>query len=426
MQVVRLTGTDELLPLRADWNALAGGVPFRAWEWCYPWWWHYCANSRLWVLCVRDERGGLRALVPWHVQVSPARGRVVRFFGSGEACADYQTVLVRPGDAAAVAHSLADWLTGHARDWDLLEWDNVEADDPALGLLANELAARGHIVRRERALACWRLAFPESWEAYEARLSKSHRKQARRHESRLLDTGRAVLHTVGPGDAGPLTEQFDHAYSILVDLHQKRWKRRLAPGAFASRRFLQFHRDAARKFLSAGRLRLHWLELDGRPVAAEYHLAGEGVVYAYQSGVDPECLGEEPGALATLATIKLALRDGFRAIDFLRGDEPYKAHWRALPRPCVSVRVVCKRPAARVRNRAWEGARSLKRWWTGTARRPATAPGHEPTRPPAAPFAPAPDAPPHLPGPVEPPAPAPPLVSPGASSCSSDLIPTGP
>ncbi|MBI1899799.1 MAG: GNAT family N-acetyltransferase [Planctomycetia bacterium] len=423
MQVVRLSSTDELLRLRDAWNALAGGVPFRAWEWCYPWWWHYCPDSALLTLALRDKGGVLRALVPWHLQTSPARGRVVRFFGSGETCADYQTILVRPADAAETAVSLAEWLTIHARDWDLLEWDNVEADDPALSLLADELSARGHVVRREPALNCWRLTFPESWEAYESRLSKSHRKQMRRHESRLFDTGRAVLHTVGASDTPSITEQFDRAYSILVELHQKHWQHRQAAGVFASRRFLEFHRDAARKLLSAGRLRLHWLELDGLPIAAEYHLTGDGVVYAYQSGVDPDCLDVEPGALVTLATIKLAFRDGFRAIDFLRGDEPYKAHWRARPRPCVSVRVVCKRPAARVRNRAWESARSLKRWWAGTAPRPASAPLHEPSPEPAAPIAPAPSV---VPSVVSPPVITPPLVAPDSSPFLSDFIPTGP
>ena len=37
------------------------------------------------------------------------------------------------------------------------------------------------------------------------------------------------------------------------------------------------------------------VELDGEPVAAEYHLAGDnGVIYAYQSGIEIEALGVAP------------------------------------------------------------------------------------------------------------------------------------
>ena len=42
------------------------------------------------------------------------------------------------------------------------------------------------------------------------------------------------------------------------------------------------------EMLRAGQLRPGWLEVDRRPVVAEYQLTGDGVVYAYQSGIDPE------------------------------------------------------------------------------------------------------------------------------------------
>ena len=40
-------------------------------------------------------------------------------------------------------------------------------------------------------------------------------------------------------------------------------------------------------------------------------------------------------------------------MDFLRGDEPYKAHWRAKPQPSTDIRIVADRSAARLRHRAW-------------------------------------------------------------------------
>ena len=46
------------------------------------------------------------------------------------------------------------------------------------------------------------------------------------------------------------------------------------------------------RLLAAGLLRLHWLELDGQPVAAEYHLADGGVIYGYQSRRGAERLDE--------------------------------------------------------------------------------------------------------------------------------------
>jgi CelD/BcsL family acetyltransferase involved in cellulose biosynthesis len=111
-----------------------------------------------------------------------------------------------------------------------------------------------------------------------------------------------------------------------------------------------------------GQLRLHWLTLDGRPAAAEYHFAGGGVSYLYQGGMEPELFQENPGNLAHIAAIRGAMAEGYRAMDFLRGDEPYKQHFRAEPRPCCEVRVVPPRAAARLRDRAWQAGRRIKRW----------------------------------------------------------------
>ena len=52
----------------------------------------------------------------------------------------------------------------------------------------------------------------------------------------------------------------------------------------------------------------------------------------------------------------------YRTFDFLRGDEPYKAHFRAKPHPCVEIRVVPARSAAQVRHGIWRAATAAKSW----------------------------------------------------------------
>jgi hypothetical protein len=55
------------------------------------------------------------------------------------------------------------------------------------------------------------------------------------------------------------------------------------------------------------------------------------------------------------------------AVDFLRGDEPYKAHFRALPRPSLALRVVPNRSMSRLRNNLWLAGRSMKHWLNQTS-----------------------------------------------------------
>ena len=59
---------------------------------------------------------------------------------------------------------------------------------------------------------------------------------------------------------------------------------------------------------------------DGSPVAAEIHFRGDGVSYAYQSGLDPEALDCEPGRLITIALLQKFIESGLVAVEQPRDD----------------------------------------------------------------------------------------------------------
>ncbi len=375
MQVVRFSNLEPLAPLAAHWDRLARDIPFRSWDWLTAWWRHYgngqteqLPAASLYVLGAVDSAGDLVGIAPWYVEHSASRGRVLRPLGGGEVCSDYLGVLCQPEHEAAVAESLADWLMAAQRGgpgqasgpcadrWDLLELTAVDANDPSIRLLANALEARDAAVYRRPGPNCWRIDLPERWEQYLAMLSKDHRKQVRRACRRWLDSGRAVLHTAR------CEEELARGEAILIELHRRRRANLGQAGCFASARFAAFHHEAMQAMLRAGRLALHWIELDGAAVAAEYHLVGGDVLYAYQSGIDPDALRDAPGALAHAAVIRRAIDERRRGFDFLRGDEPYKAHWRARPRASLEIHVVPPRVTARLRHGVWRSGQDVGRW----------------------------------------------------------------
>ncbi len=369
MQVYEFRTLDELAPYAQQWDRLAAGVPFRTWTWLSHWWRQYGQSGprqpapRLMVLGVFDQADMLVGVAPWCVESAGPRGEVIRWLGSGEVCSDYLSILCQPAVQWQVVETIADYLAesdrataGDGPAWDLLELGNVDPDDRAADELIRRLAEHGNVVHQRPAPSCWRIDLPATWDEYLARLSKGHRKQLRRCQRDWFDSGRAVLHTVERLDELPA------AAELLIDLHQRRRRLLGQAGSFASPRFAAFHRQVMPDLLREGHLQLHWLELDGRPAAAEYHLAGSGIVYAYQSGVAPDFLADEPGRLITLAIVRRAIAQGFGALDFLRGDEPYKALFRAVERPMRTLCAVAKRPAARLRHNLWLAGANVKQW----------------------------------------------------------------
>ena len=289
MQVFAFSSLEELEPYADAWDRLAGRAPLRSWTWLSSWWRHYRSpRTRLLVLGVFSDADFLVGAAPWFLDDAGPGGRVIRPLGSGEVCSDYVGILSRPEAEAAVVEALADFLVSTPRPttppFRRGTCSNSTASTPRTGWPAGcsaawrSGAARRTAVRRRVAGGS---SFRRSWEAYLAGLSKGHRKQIRRLERELLDTGRAVLHTVERG------EDLPQAVALLIDLHQRRRRVLGQRGCFASPRFAAFHREVMPAMLAQGQLQLHWLELDGQPVAAEYHLAGGGVIYAYQSGIEP-------------------------------------------------------------------------------------------------------------------------------------------
>ncbi|HVA49347.1 MAG TPA: GNAT family N-acetyltransferase [Pirellulales bacterium] len=366
MEVECITGWDELAGLAPYWTALARGVPFRSWSWLGAWWRLYGhaddhgGPRRLFALAVYDRDQTLVGLAPWCLDSSARQGNVVRFLGSGNVCSDYLSILSLPDHEAEVADALADWLCqepcAENPPWNVLMLSGVDAGDRVTCRFIEQMIARGSLAWSQPGPNCWRIDLPPSWDDYLASLSKSHRKQVRRLERRLFATGRAVVR-IGSDPA-----DLDRGLATLGELHQRRRGGLGQRGRFADDRFADFHQQVARQLLADRLLRLAQVDLDGRPVAAEYQVLGQDVVYAYQSGIDPAALDFEPGRLAMIATLRMAIEQGYRAFDLLRGDEPYKAHWRAHPRPSLQVSLWSTRAADRFRGGAWRAGLQVRHW----------------------------------------------------------------
>jgi CelD/BcsL family acetyltransferase involved in cellulose biosynthesis len=363
MAIQLVTTWQELTALESAWRALAADSPLRSWDWLATWWQHYgAADRQLYVIAVFDElntQGNdklLLGLAPWYLDRTVMHGNVVRWLGSGEVCTDHMSLICRSEHDERVADAIAEALTTTCDDWDRLDLDAVDVDDAPVARLAAALEERDCLVSRQEADACWILDLPPTWDDYLAAISKSHRKQLRQLERRVLESGRVNWHPVTNGD------ELETAWPLLVDLHQRRRRSLDEPGCFASRSFHDFHREVAGRLLDRGQLRISWLELDGSPAAAEYHFADGGATYAYQGGVDPQRLDEEPGRLSTILCLRRAIEEGHKRFDFLRGDEPYKAHWRAVAHPTCDYRMVANRRLARLRGRVLNVAGAVRDW----------------------------------------------------------------
>jgi CelD/BcsL family acetyltransferase involved in cellulose biosynthesis len=346
----------------ATWDGLAArnpwATPFSGWAFQRAWWDAYGANAHEETLVLvpagappASEPVAIVPLMHRH-EVEPddalthtkmrhgadleltavPPGATAVFFGASYH-ADYATILAAPADLPAVAESLAAYLAEPAgrRPWDVVDLRRLRCGDPAADALATAFGAReiaeGWTLNVEREDVCPVVTFPpgSDMETYLATLGKKWRHEVRRKVRRAEDVGDVRL----DDSADPLAD-----LETFIALHQKKWAANgLFPetaGGAQSRvlfqRLFELHGPS-------GPLRLTFLSVAGRRIAAGIHFeTADGCLY-YNAGVDPEARDLSPGVLMVHGYIERALAGGVRRLDFLRGDESYKYEWGALDEP---------------------------------------------------------------------------------------------
>ncbi len=347
------------------WDTLAAAnpaaTPFSRWAFHRAWWDGYGANAHEETLVLVPAGGppdatpvGIVPLMHRH-EVEPgdvelrttmrhADGPALTsvppdakaiFFGASYH-ADYATLLAAPADLPAVADGLADYLAhggdpGHPRPWDAVDLRRLRCGDQAADALAQAFGRReiacGWTMNLEQEDVCPVVTLPAGASIDDV-LSSLGKKE--RHEIR-----RKVRRAEAMGDVR-LDDSIDPLGDLpaFIDLHQRRWGvRGLFPDTAGGDQSRVFIRRLFELFGPGGPLRLAFLTVGGRRIAAGITLETPDEILYYNAGVDPDARDLSPGVLLVERYVRRAIGRGIGRLDMLRGDEPYKYEWGAVDEP---------------------------------------------------------------------------------------------
>lgn len=355
-----INSKSELTPHLDAWRRLASDRPMRSPEWLLGWWDSYATpEDELQIILVTDAEGDLVGLAPLYLQTSGGFA-TFRVLGASDNCTHHSNWLSAPGCDAEVGIGVARFLLQCKQVWKRLLFEAIDADALAIHATLKHLTEHGCLGHQREINSCWRINLPDNWDDYLQTLSRSLRKRCRKLQRQFLDSGRVQVKQV------ETTTDLQRGFEILLQLHAARWgETGASAGVFSDEKFRKFHLEIARYLLDQNQLRLTWLECDGRPIAIEYQFFDTRAVYAYQAGIDLSMDSYSPGKLTMMAAIQFAIDRGCQYFDLLRGDEPYKANWRAVPVLCHDLRIWQAGGRSRLEWALWSGytfiAQKLKR-----------------------------------------------------------------
>jgi CelD/BcsL family acetyltransferase involved in cellulose biosynthesis len=300
-------------------------------------WWLTGTGGRQprFLLAVQEDQleGGL-ALEEGHRLGVPC----LRMMGAGPLAPDHLDLLAVPGREDVVAHSLEPWLRRPGTR--LVDLAGIRAGSPLITALPAD-------ARRESAAVAPWAPLPADFETYLADRPALFRRNLRKASSRLTRAGAAHRRNKGPEAVGSL--------GTLQRIHDAQWGGR-------SRFLPAFDRFAAacRLAADADEVSVHELAVGQAVIATVVTFEVAGRVSLYQSARLTDSRWRDATTVLLAWIIRDACDRGFAEVDFLRGDEAYKANFATARRELFRLRAANSR-ASRAAMMLETAARRVKR-----------------------------------------------------------------
>ena len=328
MKVRIVTTIDAFAALGPAWDLLCGRCaqrsPFLSHAWLEAAWQWRSLSADLYVLCC-ERNGKLVGALPL-VRERAAAGSALRGSLAFLAIPDTQRcdMLAEPGDASLVASAFANELLRRRVDWDVLRLRYLPAESIVATIFAAALSERGIRSDIRPAAANPRIALDTPWDAYYASRSRRLKKAINLATNRLAKAGRVEIHWLAPGTDD--RAEVDRVVDDVIRISARSWKNRTG-NSLDQAGPQAFIRNLSHSAHDQGWLSVWRLSLDGLPIAMEYQLIGDGIVYALRSDFDTDYEPLSPGSHLSRCMLETLFSHGLRHYLMGPGDNVYKYRW---------------------------------------------------------------------------------------------------
>lgn len=317
--------------LASDWRGLearAEGSPFTSWAWVSTWLQMLPAGVATRVFRASDANGvmalGLLVDVPEEWKGRPFGRSSLQLQECGvaqidEISVEYAGLLVRSGAKAQGYRALFTHLDNAWEGWRRFRVSATADGEWISATLPPRLL--GYRVHRQTAYRVEFESLRSSGTPYVSALGRNLRHNLRQ-TLRAYTSAHGTVRVEVAADCETASAWLEG----LRALHERRWRAKGKPGAFASTFFSDFHQTLLQHQVATGFVELVRVMAGDLVVAYLYMLRWRGVLYFYNCGLNYGAVPryDSPGSLALAAYIQHCIDNGAEGFDFLGGEQAYK------------------------------------------------------------------------------------------------------
>jgi CelD/BcsL family acetyltransferase involved in cellulose biosynthesis len=307
--------------IKSEWTRFAASLenvtPFQLPEWQMTWWRHFGAG-RLHIMLFRSM-DTLAGIVPLYLDERQGSA-LLKLAGSG--MASYLEPPIVPGQRAQVMSLLKGHLLGNEA-WAACDWRAVEANSALASLQLGDSFELRTTPDSQWSDLPIEGTFQRYWAGRPFALRRNFLKYL--DKASLADRPRFEFVTL----ADP---EFVNA---VIRLESER----AAAFAQAKDGAPAFLVDLATVFDKADMLRIFGLRFHGKIVAVLLAFVYRNTLYAFAGGHEAEFEAQGFGHLLLFEALRHSFEQGYRAWNFLRGNEPSKLLWGARMMPTARIAI---------------------------------------------------------------------------------------
>ncbi len=304
--------TESFQEIQQKWESLLSDCPVDTLYLSPQWqevWWDTFGDGRKMAGFYIEDPDGIIAIASMSRQDD-----VVSLMGSPETF-DYNDFVVRPGYEATFYPKLIESLS--QQGFASLELYSLRESSPTLKYRPDLARQQGYSVEIAQEDVAPGLDLPVSWDAYLEVLSRRDRHELRRKLRRLESVQSWTWYSLT--DEEQVIARLGDFLSLMRVSDPEKSK-------FMPPQREEFFYNIARRTAQLGLIKLFFMELGGKLVAASLCFDYGTTRLLYNSGYDLEYSYYSVGLLLNALCLRDAIEQGKEYFDFLRGSEPYKYH----------------------------------------------------------------------------------------------------
>jgi CelD/BcsL family acetyltransferase involved in cellulose biosynthesis len=211
-------------------------------------------------------------------------------------------------------------VSGAAHRWDFFRMNRLIEGSPLLTALEAGLQANGFRYDTRWAEPSYVLALPGSFAEYLRSRSSKFRNHLTRTTRRLEQLGARVV------DISQLPD-FDTAYEMLLDVERRSWKHASGSAISIVSRQAKFYKEMGAAAAARGRLHLHFLVIDGVPVAHNYGYLAGGTYSYLKTSCDESAKSLGVATYLRARLVEALISRGVSTLDFPAEPYEWERHW---------------------------------------------------------------------------------------------------